>query len=187
MKYYLHLSFPDCNLSLVLFQLILIRFFLHNRAVSHDHLKALPKFLFLKYTNPLTGSILARTVVTRHVRCTKSPCLLHERTLSHSHTPRAHVTRSQDMDWTINCFAELFIHVNSASPVTFNLIVLASRYEGVQNARRQSAAFSRTRFEMQLSIKLIFEIVTWEMLILSLCPSVKPWESTEKKKWQVGT
>jgi hypothetical protein len=71
-KYYLHLSSPDCNLSLGLFQLVLIRFFLRNRTVSHDHLKALPKFLFQKYINPLIGLLLARTMVTKHVRYTES-------------------------------------------------------------------------------------------------------------------
>jgi hypothetical protein len=86
-KYYLHLSSPDCNLSPGIFQLILIRFFLSNRTVSHDHLKALAKFLFLKDTKPVIGSLFARTVVAQHVRNAESAFLLYDRPLRfHVHT-----------------------------------------------------------------------------------------------------
>lgn len=123
MKYYLHLSSPDCNLSLGLFQLVLIRFFLRNRTVSHDHLKALRKFLFLKYTKLLIGSLFARTVFAQHVRYAESAYLpySYERTLQIPRT-RAYVTSSHDIGRTTNHFTGLFIHVNGAAAGTFNLI-----------------------------------------------------------------
>jgi len=124
-KYYLHLSSPDCNLSFGLFQLVLIRFFLRNRTVSHDHLKALRKFLFLKYTKLLVGSLFARTVVEQHVRYAESAYLMYERTLQ---IPRAHVTRSHDIGRTTNHFAGLLIHVNDAAPGAFNLIAHAASF-----------------------------------------------------------
>lgn len=125
MKYYLHLSSPDCNLSLGLFQLVLIRFFLRNRTVSHDHLKALRKFLFLKYTKSLIGSVFARTVVAQHVRYAESAYLLYERTLQ---IPRTHVTSSHEISRTTNHFAGLFIRVNGAAPGAFNLIAHAASF-----------------------------------------------------------
>ena len=125
MKYYLHLSSPDCNLSLGLFQLVLIRFFLRNRTVSRDHLKALRKFLFLKCTKSHIGSLFARTVFAQHVRYAESAYLLYERTLQIS---RAHVTRSHDIGRTTNHFAGLFVRVNGAAAGAFNLIAHAASF-----------------------------------------------------------
>lgn len=72
-KYYLHLSFPDCDLRPGLFQLVLIRFSLNNLTMSHDRLKAFPKFLFVKYPFHFLGLFLtiyrARSPITKHVPC----------------------------------------------------------------------------------------------------------------------